>query len=156
MFVFLIIWVLVFVGVILVLYDDYKIWKEGGKSFIDWKLWELVIILVFNVIEKLWIGVKCFKDELIKFFGIDFKIWLIKFEFDSLKKQFNELNKMLDIIGKFFNVIDEGCWLDVVVYVRQLLNQGGELILLNVVIDSVNRVVDWIQNKIGFDFCSIG
>ena len=27
-------------GAIVVLYEDYKTWKEGGKSLIDWKAWE--------------------------------------------------------------------------------------------------------------------
>ncbi|MBK0647105.1 lytic transglycosylase domain-containing protein, partial [Klebsiella pneumoniae] len=105
-------WVLALAGAILVLYDDYKTWKEGGKSLIDWKSWEPAITLALNAIEKLWTGVKRLKDELIKLFGIDPKTWSIKFEFDSLKKQFNELNKMLDTIGKLLNAIDEGRWSD--------------------------------------------
>ena len=29
---------------LLLLYDDYKTWKEGGKSLIDWSKWEPDII----------------------------------------------------------------------------------------------------------------
>lgn len=36
-------WVLAFAGALLLLYDDYKTWKEGGKSLIDWKQWEPAI-----------------------------------------------------------------------------------------------------------------
>lgn len=46
-------WVLALAGAILVLYDDYKTWKEGGKSLIDWKSWEPAITLALNAIEKL-------------------------------------------------------------------------------------------------------
>ncbi|ENZ8703363.1 transglycosylase SLT domain-containing protein [Klebsiella aerogenes] len=36
-------WVLAFAGALLLLYDDYRTWKEGGKSLIDWKQWEPAI-----------------------------------------------------------------------------------------------------------------
>lgn len=144
-------WVLALAGALLLLYDDYKTWKEGGKSLIDWDKWEPAINFALTAIEKLWTGVKRLKDELIKLFGIDPKTWSIKFEFDSLKKQFNELSKMLDTIGKLLNAIDEGRWSDAAAYARQLLNQGGEPTPSNAVTDSANSAADWIQNKTGFD-----
>lgn len=149
-------WVLALAGALLLLYDDYKTWKEGGKSLIDWDKWEPAINFALTAIEKLWTGVKRLKDELIKLFGIDPKTWSIKFEFDSLKKQFNELSKMLDTIGKLLNAIDEGRWSDAAAYARQLLNQGGEPTPSNAVTDSANSAADWIQNKTGFDPRSIG
>ena len=149
-------WVLALAGALLLLYDDYKTWKEGGKSLIDWDMWEPAINFALTAIEKLWTGVKRLKDELIKLFGIDPKTWSIKFEFDSLKKQFNELSKMLDTIGKLLNAIDEGRWSDAAAYARQLLNQGGEPTPSNAVTDSANSAADWIQNKTGFDPRSIG
>ncbi|MHC7025168.1 lytic transglycosylase domain-containing protein, partial [Klebsiella pneumoniae] len=149
-------WVLALAGALLLLYDDYKAWKEGGKSLIDWDKWEPAINFALTAIEKLWTGVKRLKDELIKLFGIDPKTWSIKFEFDSLKKQFNELSKMLDTIGKLLNAIDEGRWSDAAAYARQLLNQGGEPTPSNAVTDSANSAADWIQNKTGFDPRSIG
>ncbi|EPL8668093.1 transglycosylase SLT domain-containing protein [Klebsiella pneumoniae] len=148
--------VLALAGALLLLYDDYKTWKEGGKSLIDWDKWEPAINFALTAIEKLWTGVKRLKDELIKLFGIDPKTWSIKFEFDSLKKQFNELSKMLDTIGKLLNAIDEGRWSDAAAYARQLLNQGGEPTPSNAVTDSANSAADWIQNKTGFDPRSIG
>ncbi|HHP5654593.1 TPA: transglycosylase SLT domain-containing protein [Klebsiella quasipneumoniae] len=36
-------WVLALAGALLLLYDDYRTWKEGGKSLIDWKQWEPAI-----------------------------------------------------------------------------------------------------------------
>ncbi|HHY1017920.1 TPA: transglycosylase SLT domain-containing protein [Klebsiella michiganensis] len=33
-------WVLALAGALLLLYDDYRTFKEGGKSLIDWKQWE--------------------------------------------------------------------------------------------------------------------
>ena len=149
-------WVLALAGALPLLYDDYKTWKEGGKSLIDWDKWEPAINFALTAIEKLWTGVKRLKDELIKLFGIDPKTWSIKFEFDSLKKQFNELSKMLDTIGKLLNAIDEGRWSDAAAYARQLLNQGGEPTPSNAVTDSANSAADWIQNKTGFDPRSIG
>lgn len=149
-------WVLALAGALLLLYDDYKTWKEGGKSLIDWDKWEPAINFALTAIEKLWTGVKRLKDELIKLFGIDPKTWSIKLEFDSLKKQFNELSKMLDTIGKLLNAIDEGRWSDAAAYARQLLNQGGEPTPSNAVTDSANSAADWIKNKTGFDPRSIG
>lgn len=36
-------WVLMLVGALALLYDDYRTWKEGGKSLIDWAAWEPAI-----------------------------------------------------------------------------------------------------------------
>ena len=33
-------WVLALVGAMLLLWDDYQTWKEGGKSLIDWSKWQ--------------------------------------------------------------------------------------------------------------------
>lgn len=33
-------WVLALVGALLLLWDDYQTWKEGGKSLIDWSKWQ--------------------------------------------------------------------------------------------------------------------
>ncbi|MBK4119151.1 transglycosylase SLT domain-containing protein [Pluralibacter gergoviae] len=150
-------WVLALAGAILLLYDDYKTFKENGESLIDWKQWEPAITLALDAIGKLWAGVKRLKDELIKLFGINPKTWSIKFEFDSLKKQFSELSRMLDLIGKLLNAIDEGRWSDAAGYARQLLNQGaGGPAAPNAVTDSANSTADWIADKTGFDPRSIG
>ncbi|CCS30256.1 Lytic transglycosylase catalytic [Salmonella enterica subsp. enterica serovar Agona str. 40.E.08] len=36
-------WVLALAGALVLLYDDYKTWKEGGKSLIDWSKWQPAI-----------------------------------------------------------------------------------------------------------------
>jgi hypothetical protein len=33
-------WVLALAAALLLLYDDYKTWKEGGKALIDWAAWQ--------------------------------------------------------------------------------------------------------------------
>jgi muramidase (phage lysozyme) len=38
---------------ILLLYDDYKTWKEGGKSLIDWKAWQPDIEKAFTALKTL-------------------------------------------------------------------------------------------------------
>lgn len=111
---------------ILGLYDDYKTWKEGGKSLIDWGKWKPEIDSALNGIDKLWTGVKRLKDEILNLFGIDPKTWSIKFEFDSLTKQFSELSKMLSTISSLVKAIDDGRWSDAASLAKQLLKQGGD------------------------------
>ncbi|WP_262499904.1 lytic transglycosylase catalytic [Photorhabdus heterorhabditis] len=52
----------VLIGALLLLYDDYKTWKEGGKSLIDWGQWEKEIDLAISAFKEIgrWIkkGVK--------------------------------------------------------------------------------------------------
>lgn len=111
---------------ILGLYDDYKTWKEGGKSLIDWGKWKPEIDSALAGIDKLWTGVKRLKDEILNLFGINPKTWSIKFEFDSLTKQFSELSKMLSTISSLVKAIDEGRWSDAASLAKQLLKQGGD------------------------------
>jgi hypothetical protein len=142
---------------ILGLYDDYKTWKEGGKSLIDWGKWKPEIDSALNGIDKLWTGVKRLKDEILELFGIDPKVWSIKFEFDSLKKQFGELSKMLDTIGQLIKAIDDGRWSDAASLAKQLLNQGGnQPDALPGVTSSANSAAEWIKSKTGFDPRSVG
>lgn len=51
-FIFWMLFVGLIIGLIVVfgfLWEDYKIWKEGGNSFIDWEKWQLVIDKVKDV-----------------------------------------------------------------------------------------------------------
>lgn len=142
---------------ILGLYDDYKTWKEGGKSLIDWGKWKPEIDSALNGIDKLWTGVKRLKDEILNLFGIDPKTWSIKFEFDSLTKQFSELSKMLSTISSLVKAIDDGRWSDAASLAKQLLNQGGnQPDALPGVTSSANSAAEWIKSKTGFDPRSIG
>lgn len=45
--------ILTLVGALILLYDDYKTWKEGGKSLIDWSKWEKQINEAVDGIKKI-------------------------------------------------------------------------------------------------------
>lgn len=45
--------ILTLVGALILLYDDYKTWKEGGKSLIDWSQWEKQINEAVDGIKKI-------------------------------------------------------------------------------------------------------
>lgn len=109
---------------IIALYDDYRTWKEGGKSLIDWGKWKPEIDSALDGIGKLWESVNRLKNEILDLFGIDPKTWSIKFEFGSLTKQFGELSKMLNTISALLNAINEGRWSDAAGLAKQLLSQG--------------------------------
>ncbi|CAM3713667.1 lytic transglycosylase [Rouxiella silvae] len=114
------------VGALIALYDDYKTWKEGGKSLIDWGKWKPEIDSALDGIDKLWTEINRLKNELLDLFGIDPKTWSIKFEFTSLTKQFGELTKMLGTISDIVNAINEGRWSDAASLAKKLMNQGGD------------------------------
>lgn len=44
-------WVLALGAALLLLWDDYQTWKEGGKSLIDWGAWKAEIDLVTGIVE---------------------------------------------------------------------------------------------------------
>ena len=108
------------------LYDDYKTWKECGKSLIDWGKWQPEIKSAIDGLDNLWEVIKKVKDEILDLFGIDPKTWSIKFEFGSLTKQFGELSKMLNTISALLNAINEGRWSDAASLAKQLMTQGGD------------------------------
>lgn len=56
------VWVLLLAGAIGALWDDYKVWKEGGKSLIDWGKWKPEVDAAIEGINGLVAGVR----ELIK------------------------------------------------------------------------------------------
>src|SRR5260363_146038 len=43
---------------LLLLWDDYQTWKEGGRSLIDWSRWEPAINAALDALKKLcdWLG----------------------------------------------------------------------------------------------------
>lgn len=65
-------WVLALAAAILLLYDDYRTWKEGGKSLIDWKQWE-------PAIEKAKAAILWLRDKLLGLKG-DVGGWQNAFE----------------------------------------------------------------------------
>ncbi|NHB94362.1 lytic transglycosylase catalytic [Photorhabdus cinerea] len=75
----------VLIGALLLLYDDYKTWKEGGKSLIDWSKWEKDIdraVDAFKTIGK-WIkkgvdGIGGWKNAFLILGGVVATTWAVK------------------------------------------------------------------------------
>ena len=132
------------------LYDDYKTWKEGGQSLIDWKKWEPEIR---NAVK----GVNNLKNSVMTLLGIDPQTWTAKWDMSNLMHNLGDLAKMLDGIARLLNAIKDGRWKDAYAIGRELLSQGqGNPDALPVVSDSANGAADWVKNKFGFDPRSIG
>lgn len=102
---------------ILALYDDYKTWKEGGQSLIDWKKWEPQIKGAIKGVDDL-------KDAVMRLLGIDPQKWTAKWDMSNLMENLGELSKMLDGIARLLNAIKDGRWKDAYAIGRELLNQG--------------------------------
>lgn len=108
------------------LYDDYKAWKEGGKSLIDWKRWEPGIDSALKSIATMTKSVKNLAREVAALFDIDPKAWSIKWEFSNLTHNLGELGKMLKLIGDLLSALDEGRWSDAAGIGKELLSQGKD------------------------------
>ncbi|WP_312058780.1 lytic transglycosylase [Pantoea septica] len=113
-------------GALVLLYDDYKTWKEGGKSLIDWGKWEPDIKLAVENIEGMVDSIKKLAREAAKLFGIDPKAWSLKWEFSDLMRNLGDLGKMLSLIGDLLSAVNERRWSDAVSIGKQLLAQGSE------------------------------
>jgi hypothetical protein len=111
---------------ILALYDDYKTWKEGGQSLIDWKEWEPDIKAAQKGIENFANSVKDLAKEVANLFGIDPKEWSLKWDFSNLTHNLDEMAKMLKMIGDLLHAIEDGRWSDVSSIGKQLLKQGSD------------------------------
>ena len=134
---------------ILALYDDYKTWKEGGKSLIDWKKWEPEITNAIKAIDDL-------KNRVLALFDIDPKTWTAKWDLSNLTQNLGSLARMLDGIARLMNAIKDGRWSDAYAVGRELLQQNSNTDALPQVSDSANGAADWIKSKTGFDPRSIG
>lgn len=142
---------------IFALYDDYKVWKEGGKSLIDWKKWQPDIDAALKAIKELRSSIRDAGDQVARLLNIDLKNWTLKGDIASLTKQFGEFGKMLSMIGDLLSAINEGRWSDVARIGSQILHQGKENPdALPVVSSSANSAADWVKSKTGFDPRSIG
>lgn len=130
------------------LYDDYKTWKEGGKSLIDWGKWEPDIKAAINSINKFTGSVKTLAKEVANLFGIDPKEWSLKWEFSNLTHNLGELGKMLKLIGDLLNAINEGRWSDAASIGKQLLKQGSDQPdAMPGVTASANNARNWLKEK---------
>jgi len=135
---------------ILALYDDYKTWKEGGQSLIDWKKWEPQIKGAIKGVDDL-------KDAVMRLLGIDPQTWTAKWDMRNLMENLGELSKMLDGIARLLNAIKDGRWKDAYVIGRELINQGqGNPDALPAVSASADNAAEWLKSKTGFDPRSIG
>ncbi|WP_276724203.1 transglycosylase SLT domain-containing protein [Pantoea septica] len=135
---------------ILALYDDYKTWKEGGQSLIDWKKWEPQIKGAIKGVDDL-------KDAVMRLLGIDPQTWTAKWDMSNLMENLGELSKMLDGIARLLNAIKDGRWKDAYVIGRELINQGqGSPDALPAVSASADNAAEWLKSKTGFDPRSIG
>lgn len=139
------------------LYDDYKTWKEGGKSLIDWGQWESEIGSALKGLTDLKDSIKGVGIEIAKLLNINLKNWTLKGDIEDLTKQFGEFGKMMTIIGDLLNAIKEGNWKEAYAIGKQLMSQGQDQPdALSPVTDSANSAADWFQSKTGLDPRSIG
>lgn len=137
-------------GAILALYDDYKVWKEGGKSLIDWGKWEPQIKGAIKGVDDL-------KDAVMRLIGIDPQSWTAKWDMSNLMTNLGEFSKMLDGIARLLNAIKDGRWKDAYSIGRELVNQGkGNPDALPAVTSSADSAAEYIKSKTGFDPRSIG
>jgi len=135
---------------ILALYDDYKTWKEGGQSLIDWKKWEPQIKGAIKGVDDL-------KNAVMRLLGIDPQTWTAKWDMSNLMENLGEMSKMLDGIARLLNAIKDGRWKDAYAIGRELINQGqGNQDALPAVTASADNAAEWLKSKTGFDPRSIG
>ncbi|CFR19477.1 lytic transglycosylase domain-containing protein [Yersinia kristensenii] len=139
------------------LYDDYKTWKEGGNSLIDWGEWEPEINAALKGIDDLTNSIKGVGVEIARLLNINLKNWTLKGDIESLTKQFGEFGKMISMIGDLINALKDGNLSEVGRIGKALFSQGSEQPdAMPAVTDSANSAADWFKDKTGFDPRSVG
>jgi hypothetical protein len=142
---------------IIALFDDYKTWKEGGKSLIDWGKWEPDINAALKAMDELKESVKGIGREIAHLLNIDLNSWSLKGDVADLTKQFGEFGKMLSMIADLLNAIKDGNWKKAYSIGQALLTQGRDQPgALPAVSQSANDSADWIKQNLGFDPRSVG
>ncbi len=150
-------WVLGLAAAIALLWEDYKTFREGGKSLIDWEKWKPEVDAAVKMVGDLKQTVLDLGKALAKLLNIDPKSWSLKWDFSNFITQMGEFSKMLSMIGDLLNAIKDGRWSDAASIGRALLKQGSnQPDALPGVSDSANSAADWIKDKTGFDPRSIG
>ncbi|QLU40744.1 hypothetical protein [Klebsiella pneumoniae] len=150
-------WVLGLAAAIALLWEDYKTFREGGKSLIDWEKWKPEVDAALKMVGDLKQTVLDLGKALAKLLNIDPKSWSLKWDFSNFITQMGEFSKMLSMIGDLLNAIKDGRWSDAASIGRALLKQGSnQPDALPGVSDSANGAADWIKDKTGFDPRSIG
>ncbi|HBW6495090.1 TPA: hypothetical protein MFA61_003098 [Klebsiella pneumoniae] len=106
-------WVLGLAAAIALLWEDYKTFREGGKSLIDWEKWKPEVDAALKMVGDLKQTVLDLGKALAKLLNIDPKSWSLKWDFDNFIIQMGEFSKMLSMIGDLLNAINEGNWSEV-------------------------------------------
>ncbi|WP_049043288.1 lytic transglycosylase [Citrobacter braakii] len=142
---------------IALLWEDYKTWKEGGQSLIDWEKWKPEVDAALKMVRDLKATVNDLAKALAKLLNIDPKSWSLKWDFSNFIDQMGEFSKMLNMIADLLNAIKDGRWADAASIGKQLLNQGSDKpSAMPMVTDSANGTADWIKEHWGFDPRSVG
>ncbi|HGJ4654726.1 TPA: lytic transglycosylase [Salmonella enterica subsp. enterica serovar Saintpaul] len=142
---------------IALLWEDYKTWKEGGDSLIDWGKWKPEVDAALKMVRDLKATVNDLAKALAKLLNIDPKSWSLKWDFSNFIDQMGEFSKMLNMIADLLNAIKDGRWADAASIGKQLLNQGSDKpSAMPMVTDSANGTADWIKEHWGFDPRSVG
>lgn len=142
---------------IALLWEDYKTWKEGGQSLIDWGKWKPEVDAALKMVRDLKATVNDLAKALAKLLNIDPKSWSLKWDFSNFIDQMGEFSKMLNMIADLLNAIKDGRWADAASIGKQLLNQGsGSPSAMPMVTDSANGAADWIRDKFGVDPRNVG
>ncbi|MBS6487138.1 MAG: lytic transglycosylase [Citrobacter freundii] len=142
---------------IALLWEDYKTWKEGGQSLIDWGKWKPEVDAALKMVRDLKATVNDLAKALAKLLNIDPKSWSLKWDFSNFIDQMGEFSKMLNMIADLLNAIKDGRWADAASIGKQLLNQGSDKpSAMPMVTDSANSAADWIQDKFGVDPRNVG
>ncbi|UAN57991.1 lytic transglycosylase [Serratia sp. JSRIV004] len=145
------------IAALVLLYDDYMAWREGGNSLIDWAKWEVEIDSALKALDELMASIKGVGKEIAKLLNINLKNWTLKGDIQNLTKQFGEFGKMLSMIGDLINALKEGNWKEVGRIGKALISQGSDQPdALPAVTDSANDAADWVKEKTGFDPRSVG
>lgn len=142
---------------IALLWEDYKTWKEGGQSLIDWEKWKPEVDAALKMVRDLKTTVNDLAKALAKLLNIDPKAWSLKWDFSNFIDQMGEFSKMLNMIADLLNAIKDCRWADAASIGKQLLNQGSDKpSAMPMVTDSANGTADWIKEHWGFDPRSVG
>lgn len=142
---------------IALLWEDYKTWKEGGQSLIDWGKWKPEVDAALKMVHDLQGTVNDLAKALAKLLNIDPKSWSLKWDFSNFIDQMGEFSRMLNMIADLLNAIKDGRWADAASVGRQLLNQGSDKpSAMPEVTDSANQTAEWLNDKLGFDPRNVG
>lgn len=142
---------------IALLWEDYKTWKEGGQSLIDWAKWKPEVDAALKMTHDLQKTVGDLAKALAKLLNIDPKSWSLKWDFSNFIEQMGEFSKMLNMIADLMNAIKDGRWSDAAKIGKQLWDQGSNSPdATPAVTESANSFADWVQNKTGWDPRSVG